>query len=370
MKSTQMPKDNDLEFIKRLLNEDPVTIDLVKSTMDRYHKTDLPSVPVPSRRSKTRFVFSVASLAAVMLFTLPYLSPTMAASMKQVPVLSTLFQFIGDLGLRTADERGWYTSTASQDSHNGISLQVPVVMFDGTRLSLGIERMGQAESTSLPLQSQIKSIHLSIDGRDIQDFQPSQTDNSIDIYSFQGRDKNSSVLEFSDLRNQGGEPFPDHFRLSLEVILEGVDQPYALTVPVRLNVSDLKVYSPHLKHSYQNLTVDLEKVEVTPVTTSISLRLTVDPSDSRHIPLMGYDLFDESGHKLNFLTSHSWNPTDGLVQVTDARYEPLNGYSKTIVIKPYLYLYKDPANKEMIISEDGTPKIRYIPELEMRVALK
>ncbi|WP_230486296.1 DUF4179 domain-containing protein [Paenibacillus polymyxa] len=53
-----------------------------------------------------------------------------------------MFKLAGDLGLQTADQKGLATSSNLSVIHSGITLKVPQIIFDGTRLVVALEKSG------------------------------------------------------------------------------------------------------------------------------------------------------------------------------------------------------------------------------------
>ena len=58
-----------------------------------------------------------------LLFITSFISPTMAATLKQVPVLSSIFRLAGDLGLQMADEKGLSTKPQTSVTGQGVYIK-------------------------------------------------------------------------------------------------------------------------------------------------------------------------------------------------------------------------------------------------------
>lgn len=371
MRAQPKLEDKDFEQLKKQIRETPVTVDLVERTMQRYETIYRRKSGGLRTSGRRKAILTV--ICAVMVFTFVlgtgFISPTLAASLKQLPGMSTLFRFAGDLGLKTADEKGMLATPGLSDTHEGLTLNIPVVMFDGTRVSIGIERKtSEKKFAGVNLQGLIETLTLSINGEPINSFAPANTSNTIDPYTVKGDNDNSAIVQFSDLRNQGGKSFPDKFELTMNMSLLGIHEPFEINLPVEKNTSDNLILMPSISRTYGDIDLNLQKVEFTPITTIISTRIYL-PVDSS-LPNLGYDIFDDKGKKLNLITGHGWNPTDGNELMTDTLFEPFLSIPKSITIKPYKYVYKDEDKSEFKLNQNGELLIEYISELEITLFTK
>jgi hypothetical protein len=291
----------------------------------------------------------------------------MAASLKQVPGMNSIFQLAGDLGLQTADEKGLLSKPNLSDTHDGLTLSVPEVMFDGTRVSIALERQTTDKKfTNETVSSLINDVILTINGEEINSYAPANTSNSIDPYTIPGKNSNSTIIQFSDLRNQGGKPFPDKFNLTVSMPVSGIKQPFKIEIPVEKNTKNNLVFTPSLKRKYSNIDYTLEKVELTPITTSITTRIKL-PTNSKisSLPFLEYEIYDDKGKQLKFISNNGWSATDGNVLITDSRFEPFTSLPKSITIKVDKVILRKDDKSKFELDKDGNPKIEYFPDLEI-----
>lgn len=206
-------EDKEIEHLQKLIRNTPFQVDLIDKTMERYNTMKTRRYKRSNSRSKrVRNTFLGTSAALVVAFALVvstgFISPTMAASLKQIPGIDSIFQLAGDIGLQTADEKGLVSKPNLSDTHDGLTLSVPEVMFDGTRVSIALERQTTDKRfTKETVSSLINDIILTINGKEINSYAPANTSNSIDPYMIPGKSSNSVIIQFSDLRNQGENPF-------------------------------------------------------------------------------------------------------------------------------------------------------------------
>ncbi|MFJ6264948.1 DUF4179 domain-containing protein [Lysinibacillus xylanilyticus] len=368
-------EDKELEQLERFIRETPIEIDLVNRTMNKYESSRYTKQSESSRTSKKmrqRVMMITASAAMIFsfLFVTSLISPTMAATIKQVPVLSSIFKLAGDLGLQTADEKGLSTKLHASVTHDDFTLNVSEVVFDGTRVSIGIERPHK-EDEKETLSDRISNIELFINGNPINSFGRENSMNG--IFLNQGKDNDSAIIEFVDERNQGGRLFPEQFDLTLSTTITGIQDPLIIDIPVKNKIEDFVTLQPNVSRDYDNIRFTVKKIELTPITTNLTTQIDLtDNSNFTQSPIakyMGVDFFDEQGNKLKLINGNGWNATGGSYQIMDYRFHPFESIPKTITLKPYVQLYEDKQMGVYQLDENGEPKIQYIPELEVTLPI-
>jgi hypothetical protein len=295
----------------------------------------------------------------------------MAATIKDFPLVSSIFKFAGDLGLKTADEKGLSTKLHTSVTKDGFTLSVSEVVYDGTRVSIAIEHP-HIENDKETLRDRISDIKLFIDDVPINSFAPSES-NSISRFIHPGKDNNSAIIEFADLRNQGGRPFPEQFDLTLSTTITGIQDPLIIDIPVKNKIKDYVTLQPNVSRDYDNIRVTVKKIEFTPITTNITTQIVLtDNSKFTLSPLakeIGVDIFDDQGNRLKLINGNGWNDPKGSDQIMDYRFHPFESIPKTITIKPYVPVYEENQMGVYQLDENNEPKIQYIPELEVKLPI-
>ncbi|MHA0856401.1 DUF4179 domain-containing protein [Paenibacillus sp. CMAA1364] len=366
-------EDDKMIRLKKLIVETPVEIDLTDRIMERYEKENMKMLTDTHQRKGWRRAM-IATAAAIIIFTVVtatgFISPTMAASIKRIPGMDSIFQLAGDLGLKAADENGLFTVPNASDTHDGLTIQATAVSFDGTRVSIGIERdVSDNLSSEETLIESIKDVNLSIKGESSTLYSTTSGGNRTGVVMDPSPDANSLILGFSDLRNQGGETFPQKFEISLNLEVSGIQEPFQLNIPVEMNTQNNVVLIPSINRKYEEINLKLEKIEFTPITTNITTRIELheDMKISSLYPRnsIGYHLFNEQGEQVHITGGQGSSAMNGNILIEDTQFEPFESIPKSITLKPFHYVYKDyPANVNEI-GEDGHIKVEYIPELEM-----
>lgn len=364
-------EDKELEQLERFIRETPIEVDLVNRTMNKYESNRNTKQTESSRthkRIRQRVMMMTASVAMIfsLILITSLVSPTLAATIKQVPVLSSIFKFAGDLGLQTADEKGLSTKLHTSVTHDDFTLSVSEVVYDGTRVSIAIERPHK-ENEKEALQDRISNIELFINDAPVKSFAP---DKSIGIVTKPGKDNDSAIIEFSDLRNQGGSPFPEQFDLTVSATIACIQDPFKIDIPVN-KIENYLTIQPNVSREYQNIHFSVENVEFTPITTGLTTRVVLTDNSIFTLPLltMGVDIFDDQGQKLKLIGGDGWNATNGNIHISDRRFQPFESIPKSITLKPYIYLFDENEMGAFQMDENDEPKIQYIPELEVTLPI-
>lgn len=117
------------------------TIEKIEVPFDKLDKT----IDVAIKRAKTKHkkpkrklypFIGVASLAICVLIGSAFVSPAMAKVLSSIPVLNSVFEFVGDRGLEIASQKGLSEKIEKTVTDKNISLTMKDIFFDGTRLSI------------------------------------------------------------------------------------------------------------------------------------------------------------------------------------------------------------------------------------------
>ncbi|MFB5678042.1 DUF4179 domain-containing protein [Paenibacillus terreus] len=300
----------------------------------------------------------VAAASAVVLSTCvlgtAFVSPAMAESLRQVPGVGKVFGLIGDLGLQTADEKGIIQASTAEANQDDITLKISEIIFDGTRLSLALEREGGTE-TDEPLAVQLAKTDLFVDGKPLE-AKPGSIGGPIG-------NAHSTIMNFTDVQG-----LPDQFELTVKVQLQGSEKPFQLVTPVIKTASQNIVLKPEVQAENEVLRFSVNKVEITPASVSIDTTYTqladklpepyVDPASS--IQTFEYDVANEKGQLLEFIKGEGETMEADHPQKLHTLYAPFAEMPENIVIKPYVFKH----------TQDGKIQKQYLPELELSIPVR
>ncbi|WP_019913908.1 DUF4179 domain-containing protein [Paenibacillus sp. HW567] len=362
MENRTTTEDERLEHISRLIRNTPVEVELVDRTMKRFEaKGRNNRAP---RRRKVAVLLASVMLLILSLLGAGFISPTLAASIGQIPVLGSIFELAGDLGLRTANEKGLALTPDRSDSHEGLTLNVPEVLFDGVRVSIGLERRTTEERfLKRELGDLLGDIKVSINGEDLRAYGLKYGGSSPGVFILKGKDDASRIVQFSDMRGQGGRALPDKFELLLTVHMDGILDPFHITLPVEKKTANNLIAQP-VTREHAGMIFTLDKVELTPITSLITTRIELPEGQriSEKLPSMGFELADDKGNLVRAVNEGvGFSATGGNVLTTDTLFEPLQQPVKQVTIRTY---------KILSIDSEGYVDKEYIPEFEVVVPVK
>ncbi|WP_090737128.1 DUF4179 domain-containing protein [Paenibacillus sp. Mc5Re-14] len=399
--------DEKLQLEKENLEAKMVVIpDLVRQRLDAFYaqmESDLELLPnrPSSHLSVKRFFRGTAITAAsaaligVMIIGSAFVSPTMAESLKQVPLVDSVFKLAGDLGLQTADQKGLATSVNLSVTHSGITLKVPQIIFDGTRLVVALEKSG-GDSPHEPLypttntqgqeEDMVEKIDLFINGTSVN----SNSSAFNLMYGRPGKDNNSMLIAYMRDPASGKSALPDQFELEVYAKLKGVPEPFRIQTTVHKTKINNKILQPQMSKSNPYLAFTVEKLEITPITTKIttSFKMLTDiahmPDEytvereynnmknghtiqysKRELDILDYAVFDEQGRELQLLSGSGVPHTQERDSKMITLFTPFVGTPQKIIFKPYI-LPTQPGGSALLDANGNWPR-HYMDELEITI---
>jgi len=393
-------EDKEFNHLKKLIRETHLRVDLVEKTMKRVESSILKDKsvdtvertmkPVESTSLKDtrysrshrrnvlrRIMITVATAAAAVIILVigtRFTSPTTTASIQQGPVKGTIFKYSSDYGLKNADEKGLVTTLNRSVTHEGYTLKVPVVVYDGIRVSLGIERQtSEQKYLKENVGGNISDVKVSINGKPPQSLDP--YGKSSDLFINMGiyiYDNNTSYLQISDMRNQGGKAFPDKFQMTLTMTVSGISEPFQFNIPVENMTKDIVDITPSITRQYETISLTLKKVEMTLMTTNITTLVKFPESMSKHElqPDLGFAIYDDKGNELRAVRSNVWFRSGvGNVDLTDFGYEPFVTMPKSITMKTFKKIRSKVDKREFMHDANGEIIRVYYPALEITIPI-
>ncbi|GED56885.1 DUF4179 domain-containing protein [Brevibacillus formosus] len=363
------------------------------------------------KKNKSPFMKKAAiatfSAATVGVFVIgsSFFSPVMAESLKKIGVVNSIFKLAGDMGLRTADEKGLATKVNQSDTHDGITLSIPEVINDGTRFAMAVYRDapnmtsylngmkvnedGTATSESESAKGTIQQVELLFNGKPLHATNDTLARRIKPVIA-PGADKNSAILMFSDLSNNGlgDSALPNDFDITIRLTLSKVKEPFNIKIPVKKNTKDNIVLSTAMTKEFEHLRITLEKAELTPITTRLAIAVDGTSEDipkkyradkglvnktnlQSKFPGLDYDLIDDQGNPVGKVSGFGHDEIREGYAYYDLTYEPFKEIPKSITLKPYIYVLKDKSKSsgEFLYDNNGQPVKAYIKELEMTIPI-
>lgn len=316
-----------------------------------------------------------------------FVSPTMAHALSKLPFIGVVFQQTGDFGLSYAVDNNLVTKINQSITHDGVTLRIKNMVYDGIRLAFTWEREGENVSSYLfsPSLTDDRGVIRRIRFLD-SSLEEITYDLSLSMYQTPG-DPDSGISvsrsEPSVTRNGNlsSEPksLPDEFNIRMNVSLSGVREVFMFNIPVKKNTKNIK-FTENITKSYDGLSLSLEKLELTPITTRVMLR---GIGEMQHVPdkfvgpkkdfglrdnlLFSADVFDDQGNKAKGLIHAGLGGLANKYEESndyglDLMFEPFPQKPKSITIKPFLYDYESLEARKI--------EKHYMKELEFTIELE
>lgn len=342
----------------------------------------------PNLIKRTALVAAAAAVLGGGVIGSGFVSPAVAATLKQIPMIGVLFEGTSEEALQTAVKQGIVSEPNLSVTHDGITLKVASLLYDGTRLSVILQREGvnlpsvaspyidkdtviegdneYLKSKQIPEKDQVKGYikwpTLLVNGKEVGKGQA--------MYGDEPRMDNAYIVEMTKDLN-----LPDQFELTIQANVTGVKETFEFKVPVKVEDKSL-VLKPNASKSDGKFSYTVKQLELSPVSTRLVLDSKGEvPSSAEQTgdysaSMVYYELVDDKGNVLNpskFDYFHSKPKTEYHV---DQLYSPANGTPKSITIKPFTLTVK---NKDWSVVGEGKGNVgdkTYLKELEMTIPVK
>ncbi|MFM9329923.1 DUF4179 domain-containing protein [Paenibacillus mesotrionivorans] len=374
LKNCQSLLPNQLSDITRSkLNE---TYQIIRETNN--------SIPPLQRKIKVSRTFNkrwgstvAAAILGLALIASGFVSPVMANALKQIPILGQIYSLWGenngDPGIQQAED--FITNVNQSVTHGNLTMNIPTLLFDGTRILMNITTPGNT------LASKPNSMPSDANKGEVDTFEVLYKGQPL-LWNYEhmdGEAASSIMVEvlstyYKPLTTTQTIQFPDQFDLTVNVTLKGYDVPFQFVLPVTRSTPVTVLTSEETKH-HDNINLQISKVEITPITTQLSVEYKTKSGQSieemlASIPskykgangsiiALQYDIVDEHGVQLKPIGYHP------ISESYNIRFEPFKTLPRTIIIKPYLVVSlgeTPPEAKGRVEVKDMVKE--YIPELE------
>lgn len=348
---------------------------LVRSRLDETYASILKSGDESNKKVPRSWMRRPASLtaAAVLLgvgvFASGFVSPAMADSLKQIPLVGSIFSSIeADLGLQSAGKLGLTSNINSTVSYKDIKFNVTETVYDGTRAAFAVnvsapnlkEGMFDTGEDNVELSNAIDSLFVEINGqRSDEANAPVQG-----VSYWSAGEANPNMLVF-EMTSEAKKPLPETFDAAVYVQLAGVDHEFKLDIPVQKSAKDVVSLQQPQTKSNDDMTFSVSELTLTAVTTRVRFALEVGKNEkltekeSEQLLNNRVAVFDDKGNLLPGLSGEA--EADGSTITWDYRFGTTQSKPEYLILKPF-------------VQEDGDfpTAIRnhqYIKGLEMKINL-
>jgi len=275
---------------------------------------------------------------------------------------------------------------AAELTQNGITLGVSEAFYDGNYIKISLQRSGKNlvggitdskfdEKTQdlIHEKGAIKNIQIFIDGKDIYKIGGGSLGKRPSLGWRPGSTPDAAIIELNDPSWLGGQQyaFPDKFKLTAKVTLEGVEKPYTFDLSMQKTPDKPIVLKPNVTKKSGKVTLNLSKMNLT--STSSRVQLIEKGYESGKPSDLMYEFVDDQGNELDFLSGFGTdeNNKDGDMY-HDYVLSPLGKDVNSITLRVFKPEFKEPGatSGEYKLDADGNIVKSYVKELEMTVKVK
>ena len=301
---------------------------------DRIEES-LTKLPRKKRKRKIYYGLTVAIVSLLMIFGVSMISPTFANTLKEIPVIGSAFEFVGNIGVKKGKEEGLTTELGDQINVDGHLITFTDTLYDGGQIHIGYLIETERKKNNFPIHF-LSNLEFLINGEPIE-----------------GYGMGGNEVEFKDGTYAGTinisvrQDVPDSFLLGIR---PREKNSWYLELPIEKK-GDNQSFLVNQTKDKEDLSIFYDKVTFFPTSTEISFRLLLNDKDfiENKYMLLDYQIIDDKGRVLQPFSSsgNSGPPKNGKVLFNFKQYyEPLKKIPKSLTIKPY---FRDIQN--------STPKI-------------
>lgn len=274
------------------------------------------------RRIKNPLI--AVAVIGVLMFGASSVSPAFANTLQSIPIIGSIFEMVGDNGLKEADKSGLTQITNEAFSVGESSFMIREAIYDGSRLSLGFIITNY--SNELPFGN----ASFKIDEMDFYGGAGSQGE-------FVNNKDYAGVISFIVPNELKRDSF--NFSISFDEF-NGKKGNWNLNIPItKIEGVSFLVMDEATSKGYK---IRMKKVTFTSTTTEINFDLT-EPINAEELnQIIRFRLYDDKGNVLKEISAGGGGCSDcenidGKITLdTSVQYEPLRHTPDYLIIEPYI----------------------------------
>ncbi|MFD1179041.1 DUF4179 domain-containing protein [Paenibacillus puldeungensis] len=311
-----------------------------------------------------------------------FVSPVMADALKQIPMFSTLFEGTSKAAVKTAIDQGLVKDPNLSVTHDGITLKLSDLLYDGTRLSFILDREGvDLPNTIVPFNLQEKPEDQIPKGY-IKGPRPSILVNGKEIEFGKGGALPSVFGDFGKRQNayiaeipKGEANWGNEFELTIRAEVTGVHDVFEFKVPVKTEDNTV-LLKPNATKTYEDFSYTVKELAITPVTTRLVIDSTgkvpriPEQSGDYIASMMYYDIVDDQGNLLDQRRTGLFYREPDTKYHIDELYSPFKVTPKSITIKPYTLTVNTKTWKAIGEDQGRLGTKTYIKDMEMTIPVE
>ncbi|EGG34634.1 DUF4179 domain-containing protein [Paenibacillus sp. HGF5] len=365
--------------------------DQIMNRIGEREMTRLSTKPKPNVIKRTILVASAAAVLGGTVIGSGFVSPVMAATLKQIPMLGVIFEGTSEDAVKAAIEQGILSEPNLSVTHDGVTLKVADVIYDGTRLSIILEREGvDLPGTASPYISEDATLIGNQDSEYVKSRKVAKEDQEKGYIEMprilvDGQEVAMGEGNFGDYPQQDnayiveltkGLKLPDQFELTIQANVTQVNETFEFKVPVNVTNKSVVVKPDQATKSDGPFSYTVKQLDISPVSTRLVLDSKGEvPSSAEQTgdysaSMVYYELVDDQGNVLTPRKFDYFNSKPETEYHIDQLYSPVNGTPKSITIKPFTLTVN---NKDWSVVGQGKDSFgdkTYLQDLEMTIPVK
>lgn len=309
------------------------------------------------------------------------ISPVMAATLKEMPIIGGVFRFVEDMGLKFAEENGLTNEVNLSQTHDGITLKVPHAIYDGIRLSVAVQReannysggifdhevVGKGFDTKYIYQKgAINSFNILINGKST--FEPA----ILSKFGMRTNDPDLAIFQVTEDTKFQKRQLPDQFTLTLILGVEGAKTPFTFEIPVQKQTEQL-TYPLSVTKQSADYKLELATIQFTPITTKVKLNIVLENAIKNRLKdyKLLYELWDDKGPLQHFSSGIVRMGDQGVI-TQELLFDRFEEIPQEITLRPFLPELVDPSKESGQFKVDANGEIvkHYVKELEIRIPIE
>lgn len=288
----------------------------------------------PGMLKKTAVAAAVAGVLGAGILGAGFVSPVMADTLKKIPGIGVLYQGTSPQSVELAMSQGILSQPGLSVTHDGVTLKLTDLLYDGTRLSFQLEHEGGLDlSGEATMGTLIESPVVLADGQKIKFTSAGFGDIPYQDNAYRGE-------------LTGDLNLPDAFTLTIQVKVKQVNETFEFTTPVKI-MDNALVVTPNITKTEGSFSYTVEQLKVTPVSTRLVLSSqgevpqSAEQTGDYHASMMYYELVDDQGNSIDPNQYGFYNGKPKTEYHLNELYPPFAATPKTITIKPYTLTVKN-----------------------------
>ncbi len=257
-----------------------------------------------------------------------FVSAGMAKALSNIPLIGPIYKDFRDIASDKVERDQLTTVVDKQDSHNGLTMTVKDVAYDGNRLMVSVIYTGEKE-LSLK-EATVGYNYITINGQPIEPVSGSTGQDEVD---------SKTIIEHHQYTFSNYDEYGENVEIAVHgEDLFGYKGDWNVAFPLEKVKGDISVFNPGVKTETGNgiYNVTADKVTFTPLSTRIDLTVDypVEMNEDDTWPWFDFAVVDDKGRVYDRLNLQSGMTPGNYGHHMVLTLPPMDTIPKSITLKP------------------------------------